>query len=129
MILYHTAVPLATLISASESPPSKDNAILSPEGRKRFFVVHGGLFSKDEVTLEDIRKIDRVGKQPGQEGIMCESFCIPLSRNELSEVFAYQTIGEVKYALLSHKEIILITFFSCSGPIRRRSLAEGLVNA
>ncbi|KAF7790340.1 hypothetical protein EIP86_001295 [Pleurotus ostreatoroseus] len=55
-------------------PPAEDKkpAILSPLGKKRYFVVHGGLFSKDEVTLDDIRKIDRIGKQPGQEGIMCE---------------------------------------------------------
>jgi hypothetical protein len=87
---------LATLISASEPPLPKGNAILSPEGRKRFFVVHGGLFSKDEITLEDIRTIDRVGKQPGQEGIMCESFCIPLSRKYVTFfVFAYGTKGEV----------------------------------
>ena len=45
--------------------------ILSPEGRKRFFVVHGGLFSKDGVTLDEIRKINRLGKQPGNEGLMC----------------------------------------------------------
>ena len=64
-------VPLATLISATQPPSSKDDAILSPQGFKRFFVVHGGLFSKDGVTLEDIRKIERVGKQPGTEGLMC----------------------------------------------------------
>jgi len=38
---------------------------------KRYFVVHGGLFSKDGVTLDDIRKIERIGQQPGQEGLMC----------------------------------------------------------
>jgi serine/threonine-protein phosphatase 5 len=33
----------------------------------------GGLFSKDGVTLDDIRKIPRMSlKQPGQEGLMCE---------------------------------------------------------
>ncbi|RUS20293.1 Metallo-dependent phosphatase-like protein, partial [Jimgerdemannia flammicorona] len=36
-------------------------------------VVHGGLFSKDDVTLDDIRNIDRIKlKQPGTEGLMCE---------------------------------------------------------
>ena len=50
------SVPLATLVSATKPPSgSTKNAILSPEGRKRYFVVHGGLFSKDGVTLEDIR--------------------------------------------------------------------------
>ncbi|KAF9244961.1 phosphoprotein phosphatase [Melanogaster broomeanus] len=44
--------------------------ILSPEKRKRYFIVHGGLFSKDGVTLDEIRKIPRIGKQPGQEGLM-----------------------------------------------------------
>lgn len=64
-------MPLATLVSATKPPITRGNAILSPDGRKRFFVVHGGLFSKDGVTLEDIRKLDRVGRQPGQEGLMC----------------------------------------------------------
>ncbi len=66
-------MPLATLISATQPPsgPTKD-VILSPEGKKRYFVVHGGLFSKDGVTLDEIRKIQRIGHQPGQEGLMCK---------------------------------------------------------
>ncbi|KAK7005691.1 Metallo-dependent phosphatase-like protein [Favolaschia claudopus] len=68
-----TALPLCTLISATKPPPNKTgNPILSPHGLKRYFVVHGGLFSRDGVTLEEIRKIDRIGRQPGQEGLMCE---------------------------------------------------------
>ncbi|KAF8160828.1 phosphoprotein phosphatase [Crassisporium funariophilum] len=68
-----TVLPLSTLICATKVPSSKDDkAILSPQGRKRFFVVHGGLFSKDGVTLDEISKIDRIGRQPGQEGLMCE---------------------------------------------------------
>ena len=66
------AVPLATLISATK-PPRDSGAILSPEGLKRYFVVHGGLFSEDGVTLEQIRKIERIGRQPGQSGLMCMS--------------------------------------------------------
>ncbi|KAI9498777.1 Metallo-dependent phosphatase-like protein [Zychaea mexicana] len=39
----------------------------------KILVVHGGLFSKDDVTLDDIRKIDRLGqRQPGTDGLMCE---------------------------------------------------------
>ena len=64
-------VPLATLVSATKPPSSPQGAILSPEGKKRFFVVHGGLFSKDGVTLDEIRKIERIGRQPGTEGLMC----------------------------------------------------------
>lgn len=68
---------MATLLSASQPPSNLKSegskpAILSPEGKKRYFVVHGGLFSKDGVTLDDVRKIQRYGKQPGQEGLMCE---------------------------------------------------------
>ncbi|CAN6644632.1 serine/threonine-protein phosphatase T [Trichomonascus vanleenenianus] len=38
-----------------------------------YLVVHGGLFSNDEVTLDDIRKVDRFAHpQPAQEGIMME---------------------------------------------------------
>lgn len=39
----------------------------------KFFVVHGGLFSNDDVTLDDIRAFDRFKhKQPAHEGIMME---------------------------------------------------------
>lgn len=37
----------------------------------KVLVMHGGLFSDDSVTLEDIRKTDR-NRQPPEEGIMCE---------------------------------------------------------
>jgi len=38
---------------------------------KKVFVTHGGLFAKDGVKLEDIRKTQRV-KEPGDEGIMVD---------------------------------------------------------
>lgn len=38
---------------------------------KKVLVMHGGLFSQDNVKLEDIRKIDR-DRQPPSEGLMCE---------------------------------------------------------
>lgn len=37
----------------------------------KIFVIHGGLFSRDGVTMDEIRKIDRF-RQPGSEGLMCE---------------------------------------------------------
>lgn len=81
------AIPLATLITAPQQPlpadklpasasksPAQVKPILDKEtGCKRFFVVHGGLFSEDNVTLDQITKIDRFAKkQPGQEGLMME---------------------------------------------------------
>ena len=38
---------------------------------KKIFVVHGGLFSKDGVTLDDLRAIDRI-REPAESGLMCE---------------------------------------------------------
>ncbi|KAH7913689.1 phosphoprotein phosphatase [Hygrophoropsis aurantiaca] len=74
-----TTLPLATLVSATQPPLTRSpNTILSPEERKRYFVVHGGLFSKDGVTLDDVRKINRIGCQPGQEGLMCTFLAPPL---------------------------------------------------
>lgn len=70
-------VPLATLVTASLPPSSPKSegskpAILS-EGKRRFFICHGGPpVSKDGVTLDEVVKIERFGRQPGQEGIMCE---------------------------------------------------------
>ena len=50
-----SALPLATLIG------------------KKFFVLHGGLFSDDKTSLDDIRKLNRHGqRQPGQQGLMME---------------------------------------------------------
>ena len=50
-----SALPLATLIGRS------------------YLVLHGGLFSDDNVTLDDIRKLNRhQQRQPGQSGLMME---------------------------------------------------------
>jgi serine/threonine-protein phosphatase 5 len=50
-----SALPLATLIG------------------QKFFTLHGGLFSDDEITLDDIRKLNRhKQRQPGQSGLMME---------------------------------------------------------
>nr|CAG4650049.1 EOG090X03S1 [Sida crystallina] len=38
---------------------------------RRVLVMHGGLFARDDVTLDDIRRTDR-NRQPPEEGIMCE---------------------------------------------------------
>jgi hypothetical protein len=70
-LLTASLVPLATLVSATRPPAKTENAILSSDGVKRYFVTHGGLFSKDGITLDDIRKIKRIGRQPGTEGLMC----------------------------------------------------------
>jgi serine/threonine-protein phosphatase 5 len=50
-----SALPLATLIG------------------KKYLTLHGGLFSDDKITLDDIRKLDRhTQRQPGQAGLMME---------------------------------------------------------
>ncbi|KAI8457919.1 protein phosphatase 5, partial [Phakopsora pachyrhizi] len=73
------ALPLCCLITASlpytpgSSPGIPAKPFLDPQGRKRFFVVHGGLFSRDDVEFDDLRKIPRITKkQPGNEGLMME---------------------------------------------------------
>ena len=38
---------------------------------EKILVMHGGLFSKDDVTLDDIRAIDR-NRQPPEDGLMCD---------------------------------------------------------
>lgn len=38
---------------------------------KRVLCMHGGLFSNDNVKLDDIRKIER-NRQPPEEGTFCE---------------------------------------------------------
>ncbi|TIA86103.1 hypothetical protein E3P99_03789 [Wallemia hederae] len=68
-----TYLPIAHLLSAtSKATDASSEAITTSDGLKRYFVVHGGLFSKDDVTLDDVRKIKR-NREPGQEGLMCEA--------------------------------------------------------
>jgi serine/threonine-protein phosphatase 5 len=39
----------------------------------KYLVLHGGLFSDDNITLDDIRKLNRHNqRQPGQSGLMME---------------------------------------------------------
>ncbi|BET00288.1 Hypothetical protein NTJ_13104 [Nesidiocoris tenuis] len=38
---------------------------------RRVLIMHGGLFAQDDVTLDDIRKVDR-NKQPPDSGLMCD---------------------------------------------------------
>ncbi len=50
-----SALPLATLVGS------------------KYLTLHGGLFSDDNVSLDDIRKLDRhAQRQPGQSGLMME---------------------------------------------------------
>lgn len=50
-----SALPLATLVGG------------------KYLVLHGGLFSDDNITLDDIRKLNRHNqRQPGQSGLMME---------------------------------------------------------
>ena len=39
--------------------------------KEKVLVLHGGLFESDNVTLDDIRKVDRY-REPPDSGIMCE---------------------------------------------------------
>lgn len=51
---------------------------------KKVFVTHGGLFSKDDVSLDDLRRIDRK-REPPETGLMCEILwsdpCKEIGRN------------------------------------------------
>lgn len=101
-------VPLATLVSATRPPTETQNVILSPEGVKRYFVTHGGLFSKDGITLDEIRKINRIGRQPGTEGLMC------------TFLFLFETIRDSNGI---HRRSLYFKIFSVKGRILSRIAA------
>lgn len=83
------ALPIGHLITASQPPTKrKDPRLplkpqLGPNGTIRYLVLHGGLFSSDDIGLEDIRKIDRIRqKQPSGDTIMGEAlWCDPQVAN------------------------------------------------
>jgi hypothetical protein len=93
-------VPLATLVSATRRPSTKENAILSPDGFKRYFVTHGGLFSKDGITLDEIRKIQRIGRQPGTEGLMCTCLLILTTWRAIQLTYIYRRGSRFQPSLL-----------------------------
>lgn len=72
------ALPLATTITATQAPiPGDDlpysaplaqrSPVLTEDGFKRYFVVHGGLPEEENVTLDMIQAIDRfsIGQPSG----------------------------------------------------------------
>lgn len=74
------ALPLATTITATQAPvPGGDlpyhaplaqrSPILTQDGFKRYFVVHGGLPQEDNVTLDMIQSINRFKIGQPSEGI------------------------------------------------------------
>jgi serine/threonine-protein phosphatase 5 len=82
-----TTLPLATLVSATLPPAKKEDVILSPDGFKRYFITHGGLFGKDGITLDEIRAIKRIGRQPGTEGLMCTLSFIFAASGDLTHLY------------------------------------------
>ncbi|KAK8058759.1 Metallo-dependent phosphatase-like protein [Apiospora phragmitis] len=65
-----SALPLATLVG------------------DKYLVLHGGLFSDDNITLDDIRKLDRhAQRQPGQAGLMMEML------HRLAEALSKRGVG------------------------------------
>jgi serine/threonine-protein phosphatase 5 len=74
------ALPLATTITATKEPVqgadlptraplAQRSPILTEDGHKRYFVVHGGLPQEDDVTLDMIRALDRFKIGQPSEGI------------------------------------------------------------
>src|SRR3546814_8960615 len=75
----------------------------------QILVVHGGLFSKDGVTLDDIRTLDRF-REPPDEGIMCDIMWAdpqpqpgrsPRSEEHTSEL---QSLMRISYAVFCLKK-------------------------
>ena len=62
--LCHLLNHKVTVIDVLQSAPSHNCAM-------QVLVMHGGLFSKDDIKLADIKATER-NRQPPEEGIMCE---------------------------------------------------------
>ncbi|KDD75869.1 calcineurin-like phosphoesterase [Helicosporidium sp. ATCC 50920] len=81
----HEAKSMNTIYGFTGEVKAKVNARLVDVFRETFcclplayvlnsqvLVLHGGLFSRDDVTLDDLRAIDRF-REPPEEGLMCEA--------------------------------------------------------
>lgn len=79
-----------------------------------YIVMHGGLFSEDDVTLDDIRSINRFKhKQPPKQGLEMEMLWTdPQSENGFSPSkrgIGLQLIGNLHLKLPKHQ--LLLTYF------------------
>ena len=124
-LLTVSLVPLATLISATRPPSKVQNAILSSDGLKRYFVTHGGLFSKDGITLDEIRKIKRIGRQPGTEGLMCTFLFMLMTARELTRNLQARFVLQT----LHHWRFNTEQYHSSFGRTHRKHLDGDQVNA
>lgn len=78
---------------------------------KNVLVLHGGLFSSDGVTLDDIRAINR-NQQPPDSGLMCEllwSDPQPVPGRSPSKRGVGVAFGPVSYSL--HDVVLLSRWF------------------
>ena len=70
--------------------------------------MHGGLFSKDDVTLDDIRAIDR-NRQPPEDGLMCDLMWADpqptLGRSQSKRGVGLQFGPDVTRAFLARNEL------------------------
>jgi diadenosine tetraphosphatase ApaH/serine/threonine PP2A family protein phosphatase len=76
--LFCEAFCLLPLAAVLHGDPSEENVgrarslLVSPlSPQNQVLVLHGGLFSSDDVTLDDIRAVNR-DQQPPDSGLMCE---------------------------------------------------------
>ena len=78
----------------------------------KVLIMHGGLFSKDDVTLKDIRAVDRV-RQPPEDGLMSELlWSDPQPQNGRGE--SKRGVGKYRSSSSSCQETNLSTSFRSS---------------
>lgn len=80
--------------------------------------MHGGLFSKDDVTLKDIRAVDRV-RQPPEDGLMSELLWSDpqpqLGRSESKRGVGKDTDYSVVFAITISEMIRSSIWTGCNG--------------
>ncbi len=78
---------------------------------KKVFVTHGGLFSKDNISLDDLRKIDRK-REPPESGLMCEILwsdpCKELGRNPSKRGVALSFGPDITKRFLEYNNLELL---------------------
>jgi serine/threonine-protein phosphatase 5 len=79
--------------------------------KDKAFVVHGGLFSSDDVTVEDLQKFNR-NREPPDEGYMCEMLWsdpqAPLGRAPSKRGVAIQFGPDITKAFLERNNLELV---------------------
>ena len=129
VLLEHASQPYSssTLFAYVFNSIALHRLFMRGHRRSQQFVTHGGLFSKGCVTLDEIRKINRIGRSSAwTESLMCTFSFLFVTMRDLNDIYRQsllQTVHRWRLNTKSHQSSldgpIGTTWMGTNQPIKR----------